>query len=127
MTKQISSQYDLEERTLRFGKRTVRLCKALPKNTVNRRLADQCIRSGTSLGANYREANETDTKRDFKNRIRVSKKEAKETVYWLELIIEANPELKDQILPLLEESKELMKILGSIYEKAKKSKNSGKI
>ena len=111
--------YNLEERTLKFGKNIVWLCKALPFNTVNKRLGDQIIRSGTSIGANYREANETDTKRDFKNRIRISKKEAKETIYWLELIIEANANLKEKITPLLEESKELMKILGSIYEKAK--------
>ncbi len=114
-----SKQYNLEERTLEFGKNIIRLCKVLPFNTVNKRLGDQVIRSGTSIGANYREANETDTKRDFKNRIRISKKEAKETTYWLELIIDANSNLKAKITPLLAESKELMKILGSIYEKCK--------
>ena len=113
-------RYDLEERTLEFGRRTIRLCKSLPKDVVNRNLCDQLIRSGTSMGANYREANETDTKRDFKSRIRITKKEAKETVYWLELIIEANPGLKERILPLLEEAKELMRIFGSIYESTKK-------
>jgi len=95
------------------------MCKALPKNYINLRLGDQCLRSGTSVGANYREANETETKKDFKNRIRISKKEAKETIYWLELIIDANPQLNERITPLLEEAKELMKILGSIYEKTK--------
>jgi len=114
-----SKPYNLEERTLEFSRAVVRLCKSLPFNTTNKRLGDQFIRSGTSIGANYREANETDTKRDFKNRIRISKKEAKETIYWLELIIEANANLKEKITPLLEESKELMKILGAIYEKAK--------
>lgn len=111
--------YNLEDRTLEFGKRIIRMCKALPKNFINLRLGDQCLRSGTSIGANYREANETDTKKDFANRIRISKKEAKETIYWLELLIEANPELQTKINPLLEEVRELMKILGSIYEKAK--------
>ncbi len=62
---QNSKRYDLEERTLEFGKRIIRLAKALAKNSVNMRLADQVIRSGTSLGANYREANETVTKKDF--------------------------------------------------------------
>ena len=114
--------YDLEERTLLFGKRVVRLCKALPKDTVNRRLSDQLVRSGTSPGANYREANETDTKRDFKNRIRITKKETKETIYWLELVIEVNPNLEERIRPLLEEAKELMKIFGSIYESTRKPK-----
>jgi len=112
--------YDLEERTLDFGKRVVRLCKSLPLNGVNKKLVDQLIRSGTSVGANYREANETDTKKDFKNRIRISKKEAKETIYWLELVIEANTELKTRILPLLDENRQIMKILASIYDKSGK-------
>lgn len=60
-----SKQYDLEDRTLEFGKRIIRLAKALPKNTVNFKLVDQVVRSGTSMGANYREANETETKKDF--------------------------------------------------------------
>lgn len=114
-----SKQYDLEERTLEFGRRIIKMCMALPKNYLNNRLGDQCLRAGTSIGANYREANETDSKKDFKNRIRIAKKEAKETIYWLELIIEANPDLNQRIMPLLEEAKELMKILGSIYEKTK--------
>ncbi len=114
--------YDLEERTLEFGRSVVRLCKTLPKNNVNYRLGDQCLRSGTSIGANYREANETDTKRDFQHRIRIAKKEAKETIYWINLILEANPSLRDEILPLLKEAEELMKILGSIYEGTKGKK-----
>jgi four helix bundle protein len=113
----MNKTYDLEDRTLEFGRRVVRLCKALPTSEVNRKLIGQLVRSGTSVGANYREANETDTKKDFRNRIRISKKEAKETIYWLELVIEANQELKDRILPLLDENRQLMKILGSIYEK----------
>ncbi len=82
MTKiQNSKQYDLEGRTLEFSKRIIRLSKALPKNTINFRLADQLIRSGTSIRANYREANETETKKDFKFRIRICRKEGKETIY----------------------------------------------
>jgi four helix bundle protein len=110
--------FDLEERTLNFGKRVVRLCKSLPFNEVNKKLVDQLIRSGTSVGANYREANETDTKKDFRNRMRIAKKEAKETIYWLELVIEANETLRDRILPLMDESRQIMKILASIYDKS---------
>lgn len=80
-------------------------------------ITDQLIRSASSIGANYREANETDTKKDFKNRIRIAKKEAKETIYWLELLIENNPILKKEIKALIEESTQLMKILASIYGK----------
>ncbi len=114
-----SKQYDLEDRTLEFGKRIIRLCKALPKNTINFRLIDQIIRSGTSMGANYREANETETKKDFKYRIRICRKEGKETIYWLDLIIEANPEFTERIKPLLQEATELVKIFAAILEKSK--------
>jgi len=84
---------------------------------INKRLVDQLLRSATSIGANYREANECDTKKDFKNKIRISKKEARETIYWLELLIDANLNNKDEIFKLLDESKQLMKILASIYLK----------
>ena len=118
---QITNKYrDLEERTLEFGKRIIRMCKALPRNTVNFKLIDQCVRSGTSIGANYREANEALGKKDFLYRIRISRKEAKETSYWLELIIEANLDMKDKIEPLLKESFEIRNILSSILEKSQK-------
>jgi four helix bundle protein len=112
-------KYDLEERTLDFSKRIIKMAKSLPKNTINFKLIDQVARSGTSMGANYREANETETKKDFKYRIRICRKEGKETVYWLKLIIEANPEFKKRIEPLLQESSELVKIFASILEKCK--------
>ena len=120
MTKiQNPKQYDLEERTLEFGKRIIRLAKALPKNTINYELIKQLIRAGTSIGANYREANETETKKDFKYRIRICRKEGKETVYWLNLIIEANLEFIEKIKPLLQETTELVKIFAAILEKSK--------
>lgn len=108
--------FDLEERTLEFGKRIIRLAQALPKNTINIRLIDQIVRAGTSVGANYREANETETKRDFKFRVRICRKE---TVYWLNLIIEANPQFTKRIEPLLKESGELVKIFATILLKSK--------
>jgi len=111
-------RYDLEDRTLEFGKRIVHLVKALPRNTVNKNLGDQIIRSGTSLGANYREANETETKKDFLFRVRICRKESKETIYWLNLIVEANPELKVRIQPLLQETTELVKIFATILKKS---------
>lgn len=111
--------YDLEERTLEFGKRIIRMCKALPFNTINLKLIDQIIRSGTSMGANYREANETSTKKDFKFKIGICLRESKETVYWLQLIIEANPGLEKRIEPLLKENRELVKIFAAILVKSK--------
>jgi four helix bundle protein len=109
---------NLEERTLDFSKRIIRMCKSLRHNTVNRKLVDQCLRSGASVGANYREANEALGKKDFLYRIRVSRKEAKETSYWLELIIEANQDMDDRIQPLLQESIEIRNILSSILDKS---------
>lgn len=116
---QKSKPYDLEDRTLEFGKRIIRMCKSLPKNIVNLTLIKQVMRSGTSMGANYREANETETKKDFCFRIRICRKEGKETIYWLSLIIEANQELEPRIKPLIQETTELVKIFASIAEKSK--------
>ncbi len=117
-------KYDLEQRTLEFSKRIIRLCKALPKNDINRRLSDQLLRSGTSTGANYREANDALGKKDFLCRIRIARKEAKETKYWLELVIENNPELQDRIEPLIQENIELIKILSAILNNSKGAKDS---
>jgi len=111
--------YDLEKRTLEFSKRILSMARAIPKNRVNLRLTDQVVRSGTSVGANYREANETETKKDFKFRARICKKEAKETTYWLDLIIDENPGFKQRIIPLVNESTELMKIFAAIIRNSK--------
>ena len=116
---QKSKPYDLEDRTLEFSKRLIRICKELPKNTINFKLVDQIIRSGTSMGSNYREANETETKKDFQFRMRLCRKEGKETIYWFNLIIEANPEFREKIIILLQETTELVKIFASILEKTK--------
>lgn len=114
-----SKPYDLEDRTLEFGRRIIRMCKFLLKDNVNLTLARQIMRSGTSIGANYREANETETKKDFCFRIRICRKEGKETIYWLHLIIEANKEIESRIQPLIQETTELVKIFASIAEKSK--------
>lgn len=116
---QAPKRFDLQERTLEFGKRTIRLVKAIPRDNTNLMLGNQIVRSGTSIGANYREADAACTRRDFKFKIAVSLKEAKETVYWLKLIIEANPALTKRIEPLLKEADELVKIFAAIFEKSK--------
>jgi len=120
--------YNLEERTLEFAKGIIRLCKKLPKDVINLKLIDQVVRSSGSVGANYREANEASSKKDFAYRIKVTRKECKETTYWLELIKEANPDFKKEIDFNLEESRELRNIFSSILNKAientKNSKNS---
>lgn len=116
---QNSKRYDLEDRTLEFGKKVILLAKLLPKNSINMRLVDQFIRSGTSLGANYREANETETKKDFAFRMRICRKEGKETIYWLNLILENNPAFHDKIVSLIGETTELVKIFAAIVNKSR--------
>ena len=106
---------NLEERTLIFSKDIISLVKILDKNRINFRLSDQLIRSATSVGANYREANETETDKDFLNRVRISKKECKETIYWLNLLVHNNPSLGLEINKFIDESEQLMKILATIY------------
>lgn len=110
--------YNLEDRTLEFSKRIIRLCKELPKNTVNIELTKQLMRSAGSIGANYREANESLGNKDFIHRLRIARKEAKETNYWLELIQEQNPDFGERMDNLLKETKELRNILSSIINKS---------
>ncbi len=109
--------FDLEERTLEFAKKVIRLCKQLSQNVINNEVIGQLIDSSGSIGANYREANDALSKKDFKYRIKIARKEAKETHYWLELLIDANPEFKEKIDILLIEAFELKKIFSSIADK----------
>ena len=111
--------YDLEERTLRFAKDVVNFVNALPKTVAGIEIMKQVIRSSGSVGANYIEANEALSKKDFAMRVKICRKEAKETRYWLQLISvnEENEEKKRQTL--INEATELTKIFGSIVEKVK--------
>ena len=79
-------QYDLEERTLEFSKRVIKFCKGLPRTVINEEIGKQLLRAATSVGANYIEANESLSKKDFLMRIKICRKEAKESGYWLKLI-----------------------------------------
>lgn len=113
-----SREYDLEERTLAFAKRAVKFCRALPKSMIDAEIGKQLMRSCSSVGANYIEANESLGKKDFLMRIRICRKEAKESGYWLRLVEPATPNLRDERDELLQESTELMKIFGSIITKS---------
>jgi len=112
--------YDLEERTFQFAKRVRVFVKTLPKTLANIEDSKQLIKASGSVGANYREANESLGKKDFLMRIRISRKEAKESEYWLRLIHETN-ELKnaDEAKYLMQEANELKKIFSAIVEKSK--------
>lgn len=109
--------FDLEKRTTVFAKQVIRLCKLLSVNPVNNRLITQAVSSAGSIGANYREANDVLGKKDFLFRLRIARKEAKESLHWLELLQEANQEHTKMIQVLLQENKELKYILSSIIAK----------
>lgn len=106
--------YDLEERTTRFAKAVINLCKSLPRNPINDRLIGQVVGSAGSVGANYREANDALGKKDFLQRVKIARREAKETTHWLECLLEANENRKSEIIILIKEADELKKILSSI-------------
>tara|TARA_R110002050_G_scaffold221360_2_gene357142 strand:- start:348 stop:704 length:357 start_codon:yes stop_codon:yes gene_type:complete len=111
--------YDLEERTFLFAKDIRIFIKTLKMTPANIEDAKQLIRSSGSIGSNYIEANEALSKKDFKFRVKISRKEAKETVYWLRLINETNelPNQEEAKL-LIQEAIELKKILSAIIEKS---------
>ncbi len=85
-------KYDLEERTTKFGEKIIEFVRTIKLDDITKPLVIQLVRAGTSIGANYREANEGSSKRDFRNKICISKKESNETQHWLRMIAKAIPE-----------------------------------
>ncbi len=112
-------QKKLLERTFNFSERLIKTVVKLPNNSVNLILRKQVIRSGTSIGANYREACEAESSKDFVHKIRISKKESRETEYWLELILRTNSSSINILQDLVSESIEFTKIFSSIINKFK--------
>ncbi len=115
-------EYNLEDRATDFGKRVIRLCQALPKNTINNPLINQAIRLAGSIGANYCEANDSLGDKDFLHKMRIARKETKECLHWLELIEEANLEFKLRMQNLKQEARELKNILSSIIKNKENKK-----
>ncbi len=115
---QNSKPYDLRERTLRFAKKVRNYVKHLPKNLGNIEDAKQLIKASGSVGANYIEAEEALSRKDFVLRIKISRKEAKESWYWLELTEPKEEQIVEK-QSLIMEATELTKIFGSIVEKSK--------
>ena len=106
--------YDLEERTAKFGERVIAFCRKLKPDVVIRPLISQLVRSSTSIGANYREANGASSKKDFRNKIFISKKEAKETEHWLRMIAASLSTPSTELAALQQESLELVLIFQKI-------------
>jgi len=109
--------YDLEERTAKFGEAVIGFAKRIPINVVTTPLIGQLVRSGTSVGANYCEADDSDSKKDFRFKIGICRREAKETKHWLRMVVAAEPQLRDTAKVLWQEAKELNLIFGAIRRK----------
>lgn len=106
--------YDLEERTAKFGEEIIRLCRTVKPDGITRPLIDQLVRSATSVGANYMEANGASSKKDFRNKIFICKKEAQETKHWLRMLAAAMPEKKEELQRRWKECQELTLIFQKI-------------
>ena len=114
----MSKQYDLEERTFRFAQKVRAFTKAIPKNIANQEDARQLVRSSGSIGANYIEANEALSKRDFLMRIKISRKESKESRFFLRLVDPGDdPVNAEEQAELIQEAQELTNIFGAIVRK----------
>lgn len=116
---QTKTKYDLEERTYKFAEGIINVAKKLKENPVNSRLINQIVGSASSIGANYCEANEAESKQDFIHKIGIAKKETKETRYWLKLLKISNPEISDQLKTYERECQELLLIFSSIIKTSK--------
>ena len=109
-----NKKFDLEKRTIKFSSEIIVFAKTLKKDATNIPLISQLVRSATSIGANYHEANGASSKKDFRNKVYLCKKEARETKYWLEVIAKANKESSDLARKLWQESHELTLIFSKI-------------
>ena len=112
-----NKKYDLEERTALFGERVIKYCRGIKLEEITRPLINQLVRSATSVDANYLEANGASSKKDFKNKVFICKKEAQESRYWCRMLsVAINQENKD-LNEILQESKELSMIFHAIILK----------
>ncbi len=109
----------LETRTKEFAKSIIKLSASLEKSSENNVIKNQVTKSGTSIGANYREANRSRSRADFTNKIKICESEANETVYWLEIISEMNLVKLEIIRPILMEAREILAIFTTISKNVK--------
>ncbi|MEA3398167.1 MAG: four helix bundle protein [Patescibacteria group bacterium] len=107
-------QYDLEERTKKFSKDIINFLREIKKDCINYNIISQLIRAATSVGANYYEANGASSKKDFRNKIFICRKEIQETKYWLEILAECNPDYREKLRILWQEAHELTLIFNKI-------------
>src|SRR3954447_21974635 len=106
-------KFDLEERTAKFGEAIIAFAKKVPLSLVTTPLISQLVRAGTSVGSNYVEADDADSKKNFRFKIGLCRREARETKHWLRMIVAAVPEMRDAARVLWQEAKELNLIFGA--------------
>ncbi|MDD5731978.1 MAG: four helix bundle protein [Patescibacteria group bacterium] len=117
-----NKEFDLCKRTINFSKSVIDFIKSIPENIITKPIIGQLIRSTTSIGANYHEATECDSKKDFINKIAITKKETKETKYWLEIISHSYPKCKEEARNLWKEAHELNLIFSKSITTSKEKK-----
>ncbi len=123
----MNSGVNITERSFAFAVRIVKLCRVLERQgNVSRTLANQLLRSGTSIGANIEEAQAGQSKADFTAKMSISRKEARETLYWLRLLVESETIPESRLTELIKEADELVRILTSIVKTAQTGKKNGK-
>lgn len=120
-------KYNLEERTAKFGEDVILLCKQIKQDIINKPIISQIIRSATSIGANYMEANGASSKKDFANKIFICKKEAQETKHWLRMLSSCNIEHANELRKLWNECQELTLIFQKIGSSVRLKTDSLKI
>jgi four helix bundle protein len=112
-------KYDLEERTAKFGEEVIKFCRDIPRSELTRRIIDQLVGCGTSVGANYCEADDAESGKDFHHKIGLCKKESREAKHFFRMSAVAVPEMADRARKLWVEAKELNLIFNKIYQKTK--------
>ena len=115
-------EFDLEERTAKFGEEVIRFAQTISKNEITKPLIGQLVRSSTSIGANYMEADGAESRKDFIHKLGICKKECKETKHWLRMIATADLAAKDKCQNLWRECQELTLIFSAIINKTKEPK-----
>ena len=115
----MNNRFDLEERTAKFGENIIIFCNSLVKNEITKPIINQLVKCGTSVGANYCEADDAESGKDFKHKIGICKKESRESKHFLRMASVATPDCKEQARKLWMEAKELNLIFNAIFKKVK--------
>ena len=113
------AEFDLEERTARFGEDVIRFCREVVRDAVTSPLVSQLVRAATSVGANYCEADDAGSRKEFRYRISVCRRESRESKYWLRMLAVAAPVNREAARPLWQEAKELNLIFAAIHRRTR--------